>query len=128
MSDETIILLAKAKAQSFNCRFVGLIFIHNYLMLLRDKNSQVIRDASQLVLLDIRSLADFDIGKVFKSQSFNLLEFLSLEPNSADFKQKIKNLISMKYLFVIGEPRDFDTENFRNFLDTLIKMDGGKPF
>ena len=34
----------------------------------------------------------------------------------------------MKYLFVIGEPQDFDTENFRNFLDTLIKMDGGKPF
>ena len=67
MSDETVIMLAKAKAQSFNCRFVGLIFIHNYLMLLRDKNSQVIRDASQLVLLDIRSQADFEIAKVFKS-------------------------------------------------------------
>jgi hypothetical protein len=34
----------------------------------------------------------------------------------------------MKYLFVVGDPKDFDTENFRSFLDTLIKMEGGKPF
>jgi hypothetical protein len=34
----------------------------------------------------------------------------------------------MKYLFIIGEHKDFDTENFRNFLDLMIKMEGGKPF
>lgn len=67
MSEETTLMISKAKAQSFNCRFVGLVHIHNYLMLLRDKSSQVIRDASQLVLLDIRSQADYEIAKVFKS-------------------------------------------------------------
>jgi hypothetical protein len=34
----------------------------------------------------------------------------------------------MKYLFIVGEHKDFDTENFRNFLDLIIKMEGGKPF
>ena len=31
-------------------------------------------------------------------------------------KQKLKQLISMKYLFIIGDPHDFDCELFRNFL------------
>ena len=39
MSDETSLIVAKAKAQSFGCKFVGLVHIHNYLMLLRDKSS-----------------------------------------------------------------------------------------
>jgi hypothetical protein len=80
MSEATVSLLAKAKAQPFNCRFVGLIFIHNYLMFLRDKSSQIIRDASQLVLLDIRSQADNDVAKVFKSQWFDLANFLAMDP------------------------------------------------
>lgn len=53
MSEETQNILRKAKAQTFNCRFVGLLFIHNYLMFLREK-SGIIKDASQLVFLDIR--------------------------------------------------------------------------
>jgi hypothetical protein len=51
MSEETQNLLRRAKAQPFNCRFVGLLFIHNYLMFVRDK---IIKDATQLVMLDIR--------------------------------------------------------------------------
>ena len=34
----------------------------------------------------------------------------------------------MKYLFIIGNPSDFETIPFRAFLDHIIKMDGGKPF
>ena len=45
MSDETQNILRKAKAQPFNCRFVGLLFFHNYLMFLREK-SGIIKDAS----------------------------------------------------------------------------------
>ena len=55
-------------------------------------------------------------------------EFLSFDVTSAEFKLKLKSLISMKYLFIIGEHKDFDTENFRNFLDLMIKMERGKPF
>lgn len=46
MSEETLALLRKAKAQPFNCRFIGLMHIHNYLMFLRDKSGGIIRDAS----------------------------------------------------------------------------------
>ena len=49
-------------------------------MFLRDKSSNVIRDASQLVFLDIRSQADHEISRVFKAQWFNLKEFLAMEP------------------------------------------------
>jgi hypothetical protein len=55
-------------------------------MLLRDKSSQVIKDSSQLVLLDIRQQADHEISRVFKAQWFNLPEFIAMETSSADFK------------------------------------------
>jgi hypothetical protein len=45
-SEETQDLLRKAKAQPFNCRFVGLMFVHNYMMFLRDKTNSVIRDGT----------------------------------------------------------------------------------
>lgn len=46
MSEETTNLLRKAKAQPFNCHFVGLMAIHNYLMFIRDKSSgsSIIKD------------------------------------------------------------------------------------
>lgn len=34
----------------------------------------------------------------------------------------------MKYLFIIGDPKDFDSELFRLFLQYIMDMDGGKPF
>ena len=34
----------------------------------------------------------------------------------------------MKYLFIIGHPEDFDCHNFRKFLQTILDMDGKKPF
>jgi hypothetical protein len=34
----------------------------------------------------------------------------------------------MKYLFIIGEQKDFDSETFRKFLELIIKSEGGKPF
>ena len=45
-TEETQDLLRKAKAQPFNCRFVGLMFVHNYMMFLRDKSNSVIRDGT----------------------------------------------------------------------------------
>jgi hypothetical protein len=78
MSDETQQLLRKAKSQPYNCRFIGLLFIHNYLMALREKNG-VIKDASQLVFLDIRGKSADDFfakQRVFKSVWFNLEDFI----------------------------------------------------
>ena len=34
----------------------------------------------------------------------------------------------MKYLFIIGDHKDFDNEHFRAFLDTIVGMEGGSPF
>ena len=34
----------------------------------------------------------------------------------------------MKYLFVIGEPSDFDSEQFRAFLTAILESEGKKPF
>ena len=34
----------------------------------------------------------------------------------------------MKYLFIIGDHSDFDNEVFRTFLETIISMEGSKPF
>jgi len=34
----------------------------------------------------------------------------------------------MKYLFVIGNNENFDTENFRDFLKEIIEMSSSKPF
>ena len=34
----------------------------------------------------------------------------------------------MKYLFIIGNHKDFDNEHFRAFLDTIVGMEGGSPF
>ena len=50
-------------------------------MFLRDKNDQVIKDSSQLVLLDIRGEYKeqyYDTLRVFKSQWFDLAEFVKL--------------------------------------------------
>ena len=35
---------------------------------------------------------------------------------------------TQKYLFVIGENCDFDSHNFRSFLQHILSLDGGKPF
>jgi hypothetical protein len=78
-SDETVSILRKAKAQPFNCRFIGLLFVHNYLMFLRDKSGGIIKDSSQLSLLDIRgsTSAQFhDTERVFKSTWFDLAAFM----------------------------------------------------
>ena len=34
----------------------------------------------------------------------------------------------MKYLFIIGEHSDFDSEPFRQFLQYIMDMPTGKPF
>ena len=78
MSEETSNLLRKAKAQTFNCRFVGLMFIHNYLMFIREKNGPI-KDGSQLVFLDIRGKTKsqfFDKQRIFKSEWFDIIDFM----------------------------------------------------
>ena len=40
----------------------------------------------------------------------------------------MKLYVSMKYLFVIGDQSDFDSAEFRAFLEHIITMEGGKPF
>lgn len=139
-SEPTQALLQKAKAQPFNCKFVGLVQIHNYLMSLRDKNagSKGIRDPSQLIFLDIRgetSSEYFEQVRVFKSQWFDLAAFVKkldskeVDPEASDWVDKqVKQFISMKYLFIIGNPQDFDCSDFRAFLSFLIDMPGKKPF
>ena len=85
MSEETLDLLRKAKAQTFACRFCGLQTIHNYLMFLRDKNVAALRDASQLVLIDIRGETaeeEHNQMRVFKSQWFDLAKFASKVPTA----------------------------------------------
>jgi len=34
----------------------------------------------------------------------------------------------MKYLFIIGDPNDFDSEPFRQFLRIILESDVKKPF
>jgi len=34
----------------------------------------------------------------------------------------------MKYLFIIGSQNDFDNEQFRAFLSTIMELEGKKPF
>jgi hypothetical protein len=125
----------KAKAQTFNCRFVGLMFVHNYMMVLRDKSNGVIKDATQLKFLDIRKRDDFMKSSVFRSEMFNIAEFNQLAKEKEEgakqleaYKFQLKTQISMKYLFIIGDHSDFDNEVFRTFLETIISMEGSKPF
>lgn len=40
----------------------------------------------------------------------------------------MKLYVSMKYLFIIGENCDFDSHNFRAFLQHILSLEGGKPF
>lgn len=87
--------------------------VHNYLMFLRDKSVSAIKDASQLVLLDIRGTkaSDFyDNVRIFKSEWFDInnfaykLEHMSESPENEQFiTQQMKLYVSMKYLFVIGD-------------------------
>lgn len=138
MSDETLQLLQKAKLQPFNCRFVSLMHVHNYLMFLRDKSVPAIKDPSQLVFLDIRGTKSseyFDNVRIFKSEWFDInnfeykLENRAASPENEEYlAQQMKLYVSMKYLFVIGEQSDFDSSSFRVFLQYIISMDGGKPF
>ena len=64
--------------------------LHNYLMFLRDKSVSAIKDASQLVLLDIRghqSKDSFDQHRVFKSEWFDMSKFeeqLTMKDKDAD--------------------------------------------
>lgn len=112
MSDETLQLLQKAKVQPFNCRFISLLHVHNYLMFLRDKSVSSIKDANQLVLLDIRGTKSSDYHdnvRIFKSEWFDIREFEEkLITKSTNDKsefyvsQKLKLYVSMKYLFVVG--------------------------
>ena len=100
--------------------------IHNYLMFLRDKSVPAIKDANQLVFLDIRGTkaSDFhDNVRIFKSEWFDInnfeykLENRNASPeNEAYIHQQMKLYVSMKYLFVIGEQSDFDQSAFRAFL------------
>ena len=88
------------------------MFIHNYLMFIREKNGPI-KDASQLVLLDIRGQTKnqfFDQQRIFKSEWFDLDDFMKKadkdnknEEWQAETKNKMKQIISMKYLFIIGE-------------------------
>lgn len=88
------------------------MFIHNYLMFIREKNGPI-KDASQLVLLDIRGKTKnqfFDKQRIFKSEWFDLDDFMKKadknnnnEEWQAETKNKMKQIISMKYLFIIGE-------------------------
>ena len=54
MSEQTLSLLQKAKSQPYNCRFISLLHVHNYLMFLRDKSVSAIKDANQLVFLEYK--------------------------------------------------------------------------
>ena len=40
----------------------------------------------------------------------------------------LKQYVSMKYLFVVGQGTDFESELFQEFLGHIISMEGGKPF
>ena len=87
--------------------------VHNYMMFLRDKSVSAIKDASQLVLLDIRgkqSSDHFDHVRIFKSEWFDIVDFenkLASKDKSPKAEQfiniKMKLYVSMKYLFIIGE-------------------------
>mmetsp|Transcript_31357 Transcript_31357/g.47957 ORF Transcript_31357/g.47957 Transcript_31357/m.47957 type:complete len:131 (-) Transcript_31357:557-949(-) len=109
-------------------------------MALRDKSAMggsVIKDKSSLALLDIRG-KDKDekhsVSRVFLSEWFDLQDFCSAHKEAdtiegqGKFNGLLKQYISMKYVFVIGDPSDFDTENFKTFLKIILDGDGKKPF
>lgn len=135
LCEETQNLLRKARSQPFNCRFIGLLYIHNYLMFLRDKS---IKDPQQLSLIDIRGQTQsehYDQERVFKSTWFDLGLFVKKQqegndnPASRDWCNLMtKTHISMKYMFIIGFPSDFDSPNFRDFLSVIMNLQSGKPF
>ena len=78
MSEQTLSLLQRAKSQPYNCRFISLLHVHNYLMFLRDKSVPAIKDANQLILLDIRGTKQsdyYDNVRVFKSEWFDINTF-----------------------------------------------------
>lgn len=113
------------------------MFIHNYLMFIREKNGPI-KDGSQLVLLDIRGKTKsqfFDKQRIFKSEWFDIIDFMKKadknntnDDDQSEIKAKIKQIISMKYLFIIGEQCDFDNEVFRSFISLIMNLEGGKPF
>ena len=76
----------------------------------------------------------FEQTRVFKSEWFDLPKFVNLFSAAAgtqeheDYRDILKHKISMKYLFIVGDPADFDNETFRLFLQHMMEMDGGKPF
>lgn len=50
-------------------------------------------------------------------------------PESTEYVQAItKQLISMKYLFIIGFHHDFDSDLFRTFVQFIMDLPTGKPF
>ena len=74
-------------------------------------------------------------SSVFKSELFDIKEFNRIvkekdqsQKSLESFKFMLKAQISMKYLFIIGDHADFDSEQFREFLETIVGMEGGSPF
>jgi len=60
------------KQAAFKIGFSGLATLHNYLQLVREK---AIADKSQVLILDLRALKEFNHLHVFKAQHFDLQSF-----------------------------------------------------
>ena len=121
LSDETKAILERISKQgSFNCKFVGLHIIHNYLMFIRER---VLSDKNQVILLDVRDKVFYDEIKVFRSEHFDLEQNLESE----DKITALKSRIHFKYVFIIGDANDFNKPELRELLEYVLDKEM-KPF
>ena len=90
----------------YPCKFVGMHYLHNYLMLMRGGRL----DKSSVLLLDIRSSnpSSFTKMHILKSQIFTIPSL-----QSKDELLQLKNMIHFKHVFLIGTTKeDFETPRF----------------
>ncbi|TNV85423.1 hypothetical protein FGO68_gene442 [Halteria grandinella] len=108
----------------FPSRFVGLHFIHNFLMLVREGRL----DKGSLLILDVRKSNPqaFNDLHIMKSQIFTIPE--QSQKTWQDSIQQLKTMIHFKHVFVIGDGKqDFESDSFSALLKAIVQAEM-KPF
>ena len=111
------LLITLNQKGAFKCQFVGLHFVHNYLMLVREK----VLDKGSVVILDIRHANPeaYDVLHLFKAQPLSLVK--------ADLGA-IKALVHFKQVFLVGDmATDFESEDFFQLAKGMISEEM-RPF
>jgi hypothetical protein len=81
---------------------VGLVFVHNYLMFIKEK---IVTNKNAILLLDIRNQREFSTRRLLKSEHFDIQKTKGFSPDPEDLATKLQ----YKHVFIIGSPPDFDS-------------------